>query len=177
MARAFGNESFTFGELQTILCNVECCLNSRPLCPLSEDVDSLDALTPSNFLTGNQFVPGPDDRLDQASYSRRWQFIKKMQQEICERYKTEYLPRLLARPKWTKVRRNLELGQLVLLQEDGVNALDWQSGRISSLHPGSDGIVRVVTVNTGKGFKKRGVTKVYPLPVDATPVGAATSTL
>ena len=100
-----------------------------------------------------------------------------MQQEICERYKTEYLSRLLARPKWTKVRRNLELGQLVLLQEDGVNALDWQLDRISSLHPGSDGIVRVVTVNTGKGFKKRGVTKVYPLPVDAEPVGAATSTL
>ena len=137
-------------------------------------MDCLDALTPHHFLTGHQYIPSTDDWLEPFSFGRRWQLVKKLQQEICERYRGEYLSRLVARPKWTRERRNLELGQLVLMKEDGANALDWQLGRISSLHPGDDGIVRVVTLNTGKGLKKRAVTRVYPLPIDVAPVGATT---
>ena len=47
--RAIGEKTFTFEELSTILIEIEACLNSRPLCPLSSDVEDLNVLTPSHF--------------------------------------------------------------------------------------------------------------------------------
>lgn len=60
LTRTFGSSTFTFEEFQTVLCRVEGCLNSRPLCPLFDSIDSLDALSPNHFLTGQQFLPVPD---------------------------------------------------------------------------------------------------------------------
>lgn len=36
---------------------IEACLNSHPLCPTSEDSQSLDMLTPGHFLTGAPLLP------------------------------------------------------------------------------------------------------------------------
>uniref|UniRef100_A0A1B0D848 DUF5641 domain-containing protein n=1 Tax=Phlebotomus papatasi TaxID=29031 RepID=A0A1B0D848_PHLPP len=40
----------------------------------------------------------------------------------------------------------------------------WVLGRIETIHPGSDGKVRVVTVRTFKGLYKRPITKISRLP-------------
>ncbi|XP_062557335.1 uncharacterized protein LOC134222207 [Armigeres subalbatus] len=48
-----GTEAITFENLSTILCQVEACLNSRPICALSTNPDSCEALTPGHFLLGN----------------------------------------------------------------------------------------------------------------------------
>ena len=46
--------------------------------------------------------------------------------------------------------------------------LQWSMERISELHPGSDGIVRVVTVKTTTGEYKRCIKRLFPLPVERT---------
>jgi len=43
---------FTLSELQTLLCQIEASLNSRPLMPLSIDPNDLEPLTPAHFLIG-----------------------------------------------------------------------------------------------------------------------------
>lgn len=35
--RVFGNAIVTYDELSTVLCQMEACLNSRPLCALRDD--------------------------------------------------------------------------------------------------------------------------------------------
>lgn len=171
LKRSFGDRSFTFEEMSTILCQIEGCLNARPLCPLTDDLESLDALTPQHFLTGHALLPLPelDYSLSREGLLTRWELLKKLYQEVCLRYKEEYLSRLQQRPKWCTPNPNLHVGQLVLVAEDGVNSLSWPLARITDTHPGSDGHVRVVTVKSRDGSKKRPITKVYPLPVYSSP--------
>ena len=45
-----GEHILTFEELSIVLVEIEACLNSRPLGPLSSDLNDLPALTPSYFL-------------------------------------------------------------------------------------------------------------------------------
>lgn len=62
---------------------------------------------------------------------------------------------------------NAQVGDVVLLQEDGLVPSKWPLGRIVSVHPGKDDVVRVVTVKIATGKYKRPVTKVAPLlPMD-----------
>lgn len=49
----------------TMLAEIEACLNSRPLCPVSNDPDVLSILTPAHFLIGdNLLVPPRPSLLD-----------------------------------------------------------------------------------------------------------------
>ena len=48
-----GNDTLTYEELSTILCQIETMLNSRPICPLSEDL-----LNDEFFLTTAHFCLG-----------------------------------------------------------------------------------------------------------------------
>jgi len=47
--RILSDYRLTFEELTTVFCQVEECLNSRPLTPLSSDPNDLDVLTSGHF--------------------------------------------------------------------------------------------------------------------------------
>jgi len=57
----------TFEEMSTLLTQVEACLNSRPLVPLPNNGDGIQALTPGHFLIGQPLQALPDD-----SFSYDW---------------------------------------------------------------------------------------------------------
>ncbi|GFQ79725.1 integrase catalytic domain-containing protein [Trichonephila clavata] len=58
-----------FEELATILCQIESCINSRPLYPLSSDPKDLQVLTPGHFLIGCPLLELPDHSLTNQSLS------------------------------------------------------------------------------------------------------------
>lgn len=167
--RTCGTSVFTFEEMATVLCRIEECLNARPLCPLDSCVDSIDALTPQHFLTSSLLINELDgvDLIEcNINLLCPWEKLKRMRQEVCHRYKEEYLSRMLQRPKWCAPRTNVKVGQLVLVGEDNTACFCWPLGRVTDVHPGADGLVRVVTVKTKTGLKKRPITRIYPLPED-----------
>ena len=58
---------------------------------------------------------------------------------------------------------NLQPADLVL-REENTTPLHWPTAVIIDVHPGKDGIVRVVTLRTPRGTFKRPITKICPLP-------------
>lgn len=62
----------TFEELTILLCQIEACLNSRPLCPLSSEPTEV-ALTPNHFLIGETptGVPEPPSKEDELHLTSR----------------------------------------------------------------------------------------------------------
>lgn len=168
LRRTIGNSIFTYEEMATVLTQIESVLNSRPLCRLSDNIEDLDALTPNHFLTGQRLVPLPETCYISVKdhLLTRWQLCQKATQEMCARYKSEYLHRLQQRPKWLKTYPNIEVGQLFLIKDENKYVNNWNLGRVVQTHPGADGLVRVVTLKTKSGLLKRPITKLSPLPLE-----------
>ena len=77
----------------------------------------------------------------------------------------EYLPQMQKRGRWTSPSRAIQVGDLAILKENNVPVLQWKLVRISAVHPGADGVIRVVTVKQSSGAEmKRPVVKVALLP-------------
>ena len=64
------------------------------------------------------------------------------------------------RSKWTAQKEQININDLVLIKEDNVKRGQWPLGRVVEVHPGEDGVVRVVTVQTSKGTYKRPAVKI-----------------
>ncbi|XP_011174851.2 uncharacterized protein LOC105207108 [Solenopsis invicta] len=157
----------TFEEFNSILTEIEAIMNSRPLCPMTEDPEDLAVLTPAHFLVGDSLLlPVEDNFLDTPDNKlSRWQLLQKLRQSIWNRWHIEYLQELQRRHKWAHPSDNLYPGLLVLLKEKNVPPLHWTIARITEVHHGKNEVVRMVTVRTAKGFFKRAARDVCPLPI------------
>ena len=54
---------------------------------------------------------------------------------------------------------NIQVGDIVILQEDNLIPTKWPLARVTHAHSGIDGIVCVATVKTSTGVYKRPITK------------------
>ncbi|XP_048481684.1 uncharacterized protein LOC119693389 [Plutella xylostella] len=162
--------NLTFEEMTTVLCEIEACLNSRPLCPIDEaDTDNMDILTPGHFLIGEapRAIPTPNLNNTKISTLSRWQHTQKLVQDFWKRWVQEYLTRLQQRPKWMNKQDEFKTGQIVLIKNDNLPPGKWALGRITDKHPGPDGYTRVYSVKSGDSVIKRSVTKLCYLPIDS----------
>ncbi|XP_054259448.1 uncharacterized protein LOC128984179 [Macrosteles quadrilineatus] len=165
LRRVMGNSVLTLIEFITLLTQIEAMLNSRPLTPLSNDPSDLAALTPGHFLIGAPLTAVPEPNLLTVPENRlkQWQLVQAFHQRIWHRWHLEYLNNLQQRTKWTRKSKNLEVGDLVLVHMDSP-PLSWPLARITAVHPGADGVVRVIDLKTSSGNLRRSAHKVFPLP-------------
>ncbi|XP_055613344.1 uncharacterized protein LOC129759834 [Uranotaenia lowii] len=156
-----------YDDMQTLLCQIESCLNSRPLVPLSDDPTDYEALTPGHFLVGTSLKAVPDEEFTEIPFHhlKKWQQIQKLVQDLWRRWHLEYLNILQPRSKWMHSPVSIKENQLVLLKEENIPPMRWPTARIVQTHPGSDGIIRVVTLRTAKGSCTRPVSKICLLPI------------
>jgi hypothetical protein len=137
-----GNAKLTFEEFYTLLCQVEGVLNSRPVCPLSNNADNLQVLTPGHFLIGTSFLALPGHNLIDLSSSRlsRWSHVQQMVQRLWKCWSHDYLHQLQQRNQWKDIQPNVTIGDLVLLKEDNLPPFVWKKAVISDIHAGRDGL-------------------------------------
>lgn len=131
-----GTAHLTFEEMQTILCEIEAILNSRPLTALSSDPNDLSYLTPGHFLVGDALSAFPCRDLSDINQNRlvRWQRVEQLRQHFWSRWSLEYLNQLQQRHKWTENKGSqLEVGQLVLIKQPNLSPLQWILGRVRDI--------------------------------------------
>ncbi|GFT41839.1 integrase catalytic domain-containing protein [Trichonephila clavipes] len=166
--RVAGNSKFSYEELLTLITQIEAILNSRPLTPLSSDVDDLEVLTPAHFLIGRPITAIVEPSLLQCESNRLnvWQRITKSVQTIWKRWSLSYLNSLQQRKKWIVNKENLKLGDMVLIREENLPPCKWLLGRVVKIYMGKDKKVRVVDIKTGKGIYKRSINRLSILPIE-----------
>ncbi|CAK9834262.1 hypothetical protein ANTRET_LOCUS10813 [Anthophora retusa] len=97
----------------------------------------------------------------------RYQLTQQTVQHFWKRWHREYLHELQQQHKWQfRSPDVIKLDALVVIREDNTPPLKWRLGRIVELHPGSDGIVRVVSIKVADGIIRRPSTRICLLPTE-----------
>ena len=147
--------------LHTVFCEAEAILNDRPLTKVSDDPDDLEALTPNHILTlkGKPIMPpGLFDHSD-LYIRKRWRQIQYMAELFWKRWISEYLPLMQERQKWTRPRRSLTPGDIVLIADATAPRGSWLMGKVLDVRADAKGLVRSVRLQTRTSVLERPVTK------------------
>ncbi|XP_032687067.1 uncharacterized protein LOC116851599 [Odontomachus brunneus] len=139
----------------------------RPLSPLTEDSDDVSGLlTLGHFLIGKPLntVPEPNLTHQLTSQLTRWQLFRQKVEHFWKIWSSECLQRYQSISKWHHFSNLIQEGSLVLLIDERYPSAKWSFARVQ-LHPGTDGLMRVVTVHTTTSTLTRPIAKLYILPV------------
>ena len=136
------------------MCEVEAVINGRPIRKVSEDSRDLEALSPNRLLLLRQGAVLPLGLFQREdNYSRRrWRQIQYLADQFWKRRSKEYIPLLQRRQKWNNLRRNLAVGDIVLVADENTPRTCWPL-------PGSDGFVQRVKVKAKTTVPERPVAK------------------
>ncbi|GFW93846.1 integrase catalytic domain-containing protein [Trichonephila clavipes] len=153
-----------FGKLTTSLTQIEGLLNSRPLSYVNDsDIECISTLTPSHFLTGD-VLSVPEELPSTSNHRDRWELLQNIKRGFWKKWSSDYISSLQPSKKWQDAQPNLMEDDIVLIKEEGPPGT-WPMARVLQVHPGNDGLVRVVTVKTQDSVLKRPVHKLHKLPI------------
>ena len=106
---------------RTFLYEVMAIINSRPLTyQCLNDPKSLEPLTPNHLLTkkNKTLLPPPGNFVKEEIYARkRWRKVQLLAKQFWSRWRKKYLINLNSRQKWFQPKRNLKIGEIVIVQE------------------------------------------------------------
>ncbi|XP_068684252.1 uncharacterized protein [Montipora capricornis] len=108
--------------LQTVFTEAERIANSRPLTRNPFSPDDREPLTPNHFLNicPSTNLPREVFEENERMSRKRWRQAQVLANHYWKRWLREYVPSLQERQKWNQVRRNLRIGDLVLIADDNV---------------------------------------------------------
>lgn len=156
----------TFEDMDTLLTQIEACMNSRPLCAMTTDINDLDPLTAGHLLIGSplKLIPEPSLLSLKDTTLDRFQAIQKSIQMFWKRFYVEYLHTMHPRKKWYRPGEEIKLNDLVVIIEDNMPPSKWLMGRVLELHSGEDGYVRMVTLQTKQRDENYGAAGIIVKP-------------
>ena len=136
-------------SLRTLFTEVEAIVNSRPLAVDTLTDETIEPITPNHLLTMKSKVvfPPPGNFQKADVYCRkRWRAVQFLANEFWRRWRHEYLQITQERKVSGVARRNMEVGDIVLLIEDDVPRNRWPMAKVVEVFPSSDGLVRKVSL-------------------------------
>ena len=145
--------------LSTAVCQVEYVMNSRPLSYTGDDPEAPQPLTANHFLHMN-FSSSPVSVLvavpaTDVSCRKRWQQALALSHQLWQRWRREVLPTMTVAQKWHEERRNLQVGDVVLIVDWSAPRGQWPLGRVVEVFYGRDDRVRSARVKSKSGLLTR----------------------
>ncbi|XP_068748988.1 uncharacterized protein [Montipora capricornis] len=124
--------------LRTIFAEVMSILNSRPMCPASDDSNDMEALTPNHLLLQrrNLVVPPGVFTKEELYTCKQWRHVQFLYDCFWSSWLQEYVPTLQHRHKWLLNKRNLAANDLVLIVDNSVPRCHWMFGHVTRVFPG-----------------------------------------
>ena len=139
-------------SLRTFLYEAMAIINSRPLTyQCLNDPNSLEPLTPNHLLTmkSKTLLPPPGSFVKEEVYARkRWRRVQFLAEQFWSRWRKEYLINLSLRQKWFMPKRNLKVGDVVIVQDE-VPRNEWPLGIVIESSADQEGLVRSVKIKLG----------------------------
>ncbi|UYV75623.1 hypothetical protein LAZ67_13000781 [Cordylochernes scorpioides] len=137
--RMLGFSKLNYVQLETALCEVESIINNRAFSYISEDDQDLSPLTPQI----------------------KYKILSKLNEELKQRFRKEYLGVLMQRAE-NKRERCIKEGDLVLIGQDNTKRILLPVGKIIKLYLGNYGVNRISRVRTSTGEWLRPVQRLFP---------------
>ena len=162
-------------ELATAIIQAEGLLNVKPLTVISSEEDDLRPLTPIHFLIGHNDISNAMEVIPEGQVhpSHRWRYLQHLNRATWRRWLKELVPRLNVTSKWQKQQKNVNVGDIMLVMEDNTPRGRWPLGRVVTVFPGRDGVIRVVEVSVRGKVYKRAVRRLIPLDVEPVALDSA----
>ncbi len=164
LRKSLGRLCLSLEQLRTLTSEIEAIINSRPLVHVSSEFEDRFCLTPADFLSlnprnGFAETDNQNDQNDDPDYQEHkissaeqllqtWKRGQKHLDHFWKVWQSEYLLSLRERgqnwAKHPKIRVTIppKEGQTVLIKEPFLPRGSWKFGRIETLCPSTDGIVR-----------------------------------
>ena len=157
-------------ELETVLFEIESCINSRPLTYISDDTDSSEILTPAHFLLckdGKSKIDVTSEVPDMTSVDLRDKLVVKNQMidKFWKLWTEQYLVNLPHVVKGFHSKCSLDIGSIVLVKTDNLPRQKWPLGIVIEVFPGKDGLIRSVKVKTANSVVVRPIQRLIDLEI------------
>ena len=153
-----GKTQLTHELLVTLMAEVVAIVNARPISALPSDTDDPQPLSPAMLLTMKTRPAGPPPgqfRRTDIYACRPWRRVQFLAEQFWTRWRREYLQSLQPQQKWTEIRQDLCVGDVVLMRDEQWHRNNWPLGRVGDMIRSEDSRVRKVKVEIIKKGEKK----------------------
>ena len=148
LAASIGDNKLTFGEMQTALFEVANLLNERPIgIKPGLDIELGSYLCPNDLLLGRTNIKAPPDMYSKdKNYKYRLEFMERILNSFWKKWHRDFFPTLIIRQKWHVDKRNMCVGDIVLVKDSNAIRGQWRLAQVIAVESSRDGKVRDVTL-------------------------------
>ena len=122
-------------------------MNERPIGVKNKNIDDGNFLCPNNLILGRASIRVPSGPFtNNPSFRKRNLFIQKLADAFWKVWLRDYFPCLMIRQKWHIKKRQVCVGDVVIVKDANAIRGDWQIGQVEKVYCGNDQICRKVDV-------------------------------
>lgn len=145
---AIGDQVMRFSELQTVMFEAAQIVNQRPIGRHPTNPEDGSYLCPNDLLLGRSSPTVPQGPFqERISHQFRFDYIQKVIESFWKKWTRDYFPDIIIRQKWHVDKRNVKMGDVVLIQDSNLVRGEWRMGIVTTVHPSNDNKVRRVTIS------------------------------
>ena len=162
LVQVIGKQVLLYSELQTVMLESANLMNERPIGTHPINPDDGKYLCPNDLMLGRADSRVPHGPFREYTNNKdRYSFVQHIVTSFWKKMIKSYFPSLIVRQKWHTERRNVEVGDIVMIQDKNSLRGQWRIGVVDKIKPSSDNIIRNCIVKYKKACPNRSFTKTF----------------